>query len=96
MIKEVNSSSPRLRDAIINQTAEELCPPDDDNCIAGEAAKILIDVTENSDEFLGEYEIPSQNTIDLIVEQMYEENETMEEKKPSTGLDKLARDTEGD
>jgi len=96
VIKEVNSSPPRLRDAIINQTAEELCPPDDDNCIAGEVAKIMIDIAENSDAFLGEYEIPSQNTIDLIVEQMYEENETTEEKEPSAGLDKLARDTDGD
>jgi len=96
VIKEVNSSPPRLRDAIINQTAEELCPPDDENCIAGEVAKIMIDIAENSDAFLGEYEIPSQNTIDLIVEQMYEENETTEEKEPSAGLDKLARDTDGD
>ena len=96
VIKEVNSSPPRLRDAIINQTAEELCPPDDDSCIAGEVAKILIDVAENSDAFLGEYEIPSQDTINLIVEQMYEENETTEEKEPSAGLDKLARDTDGD
>ena len=43
------------------------------------------------DPIWGNYSIPSQTTIDTIVNEMYEDDGS-----PSPGLDKMARDTDGD
>ena len=91
VVKEVNSSVPRVQDALIDQMVAEICPPNDEICIGetgGEAVKDLLGV---ADDFWGSYSIPSQTTIDTIVNEMYEDDGS-----PSPGLDKLARDTDSD
>ena len=81
VIKEVNSSAARVEDAFIDQLVAEVCPPNEPDCAAKDAG----------DPVLGAYRIPSQTTIDTIVNEMYEDDGT-----PSPGLDKMARDTDGD
>ena len=91
VVKEVNSSAPRLREALIYQLAAEGCPDNDPDCAALVAAGWIDDITSNGDPILGNYSIPSQQTINTIVNEMYEDDGT-----PSPGLDKLTRDTDGD
>ena len=91
VVKEVNSSAPRLREALIYQLAAEGCPDNDPDCAALVAGGWIDDVTSNMDPILGNYSIPSQQTINTIVNEMYEDDGT-----PSPGLDKLTRDTDGD
>ena len=91
VVKEVNSSAPRLtREALIYQLAAEGCPDNDPDCAALVAAGWIDDITSNGDPILGNYSIPSQQTINTIVNEMYEDDGT------SPGLDKLTRDTDGD
>ena len=91
VVKEVNSSAPRLRVAIINEVAKSFCPDNDPDCAALLVASWADDLSSNADPILGTYSIPSQQTINTIVNEMYEDDGT-----PSPGLDKLARDTDGD
>lgn len=91
VVSEVNSSASRLRVALIYQIAAEGCPDNDPDCAANIAAGWIDDISSNGDQLLGNYSIPSQTTIDTIVNEMYEDDGT-----PSPGLDKLARDTDGD
>ena len=91
VLKEVNSSAPRVREAFVTELGQLGCLSGQEDCISADAAGILNDQLALTDaQFGGGYEIPSQPTIDLIVEQMYEEDGT-----PSPGLDKLARDVKG-
>ena len=91
VLKEVNSSAPRIREAFITESGKQLCPGGQtDDCLSAELAEQLNDAFALTDEqFGGAYEIPSQDTIDLVVNNMYEDG------KPSAGLDKLARDVQG-
>ena len=91
VISEVNSSTVRAERAFIREIASEICPTDDEDCIARQAAEFTIDALQPLDELIGMYRIPSQTTIDTIVNEMYEDDGT-----PSPGLDKMARDTDGD
>ncbi|MDP6869797.1 MAG: MMPL family transporter [Candidatus Poseidoniaceae archaeon] len=91
VVKEVNSSAPRVREAVIEEAAKSLCPPDDDQCITAQAGQWINDMSSNLDPLIGTYDIPGQERIDIIVDEMYEDDGT-----PSPGLDKLARDTDGD
>ena len=98
VIKEVNSSAPRVTKAISSELGA-LFPGDLGNDAAEQFNNLIDDA-----EILGEYSIPSQATIDQIVGQLYEKedcedgeddcNETKEVASPA--LDKLARDTDGD
>ena len=64
------------------------CAVGQEDCASATAADNLNDFFESTDEqFGGSYEIPSQNTIDLVVGEMYEDDGTA-----TPGLDKLARD----
>ena len=91
VLKEVNSSAPRIREAIITEVGELGCSNDpDQRCLSRETAQNINDLAAETDEtFGGSYEIPSQTTIDLVVEEMYEEDGS-----PTPGLNKLARDIE--
>ncbi|MBJ64713.1 MAG: hypothetical protein CMB55_07975, partial [Euryarchaeota archaeon] len=91
VVKEVNSSLPRIQDAFVDQLAASVCPPNDENCIGYTAADLVKDVLDVGDPIWGNYSIPSQTTIDTIVNEMYEDDGS-----PSPGLDKMARDTDGD
>ena len=89
VLKEVNSSAPRVRKAFIDQIGQLGCGvQQDEECASSELTdalnSILDDTTANLE---GGYEIPSQTTIDLIINEMYEDDGT-----PTPGLDKLARD----
>ncbi|HJM44675.1 MAG TPA: MMPL family transporter, partial [Candidatus Poseidoniaceae archaeon] len=98
VIKEVNSSAPRVTKAISTELGA-LFPGDLGNDAAEQFNELVDDM-----EILGEYSIPSQATIDQIVGQLYEKedctdededcNETKEVASPA--LDKLARDSDGD
>lgn len=92
VLKEVNSSAPRIREAIITEVGELGCSNDPDQpCASRDAAQNINDLAAETDEtFGGSYEIPSQTTIDLVVEEMYDD-----EGSPTAGLNKLARDIEG-
>jgi len=92
VLKEVNSSAPRIREAVVTEVGELGCSNDpDDNCPSREFAKELNDAFALTDEqFGGSYEIPSQTTIDLVIGEMY-----TDEGRPSAGMNKLARDIEG-
>jgi len=91
VVKEVNSSLPRIQDAFVDELVAEICPPNDENCIGNDAGDLVKDILSIADPILGNYSIPSQTTIDTIVNEMYEDDGS-----PSPGLDKMARDTDGD
>ncbi|RJU88645.1 MAG: hypothetical protein DWC07_07560 [Candidatus Poseidoniales archaeon] len=93
VLKEVNSSAPRIREAIVTELGELGCVSDDpeDDCLTRSAAEEVNNGFALTDEELGgSYEIPSQNTIDLVVSEMYEDDGS-----PTSGLNKLARDISG-
>ena len=92
VLKEVNSSAPRIREAVVTEVGELGCSNDpEDNCPSREFAKELNEAFALTDEqFGGSYEIPSQTTIDLVIGEMY-----TDEGQPSAGMNKLARDIEG-
>lgn len=91
VLKEVNSSAPRIREAIVTEIGELGCANPNDDCASRNLAEEVNDAFAITDEELGgSYEIPSQTTIDLVIGEMYEEDGS-----PSSGLDKLARDIEG-
>ena len=91
VVKEVNSSLPRIQDAFVDELVAEICPPNDENCIGKTAGDLVKDVLDFGDPIWGNYSIPSQTTIDTIVNEMYEDDGS-----PSPGLDKMARDTDSD
>ena len=92
VLKEVNSSAPRIREAVVTEIGELGCSNDPtDDCPSRELANEVNEAFALTDEQLGgSYEIPSQTTIDLIIGEMY-----TDEDEPSAGLNKLARDIEG-
>ena len=91
VLKEVNSSAPRIREAIVTEVGELGCANENDECASRSLAEEVNDAFAITDEeFGGSYEVPSQTTIDLVIEEMYEDDGS-----PSSGLDKLARDVEG-
>lgn len=91
VLKEVNSSAPRIREAIVTEIGELGCANQNDDCASRSLAEEVNDAFALTDEELGgSYEVPSQTTIDLVIGEMYEEDGS-----PSSGLDKLARDIEG-
>jgi len=91
VLKEVNSSAPRVRKAFIDQIGQLGCSAqnsDDDECASSAFADALNSILDDTTSQLeGGYEIPSQQTIDLVIGEMYEDDGT-----PTPGLDKLARD----
>ena len=88
VLKEVNSSAPRVREAFITELGQLGCAPGLEECATSDAADLLNGaIAETDDQFGGSYEIPSQTTIDLVIGEMYEDDGT-----PTPGLDKLARD----
>ncbi|MCH1422569.1 MAG: MMPL family transporter, partial [Candidatus Poseidoniaceae archaeon] len=92
VLKEVNSSAPRVREAFITELGQLGCGLGQDDCLSANAASELNDALALTDEqFGGGYDIPSQATIDLVIGEMYEDN-----GEPTPGLDKLARDISGD
>jgi len=93
VIKEVNSSAPRVREAFLTELFELGCAQSsEDGCTSRDFGQQVNDILEQTDDqFGGSYEIPSQATIDLIIDQMYEEDADGG-KIASAGLDKLARD----
>ena len=86
VLKEINSSLPRVRDAFITELGKQ-CPSGQEVC-ENFAASVITALSAGDDQFAGGYEIPSQTTIDLIVGEMYENDGS-----PTPGLDKLARNT---
>jgi len=91
VIKEVNSSPARIEDAFILELANSACPAGEPDCVVKDIAINLEETLDVFDPLIGEYRIPSQTTIDTIVNEMYEDDGS-----PSPGLDKIARDTDGD
>ena len=88
VLKEVTSSAPRIREAFITELGQLGCGLGQDDCQSAQAASSLNELFALTDDQLGGgYEIPSQNTTDLIINEMYEDDGS-----PSPGLDKLARD----
>ena len=71
VLKEVNSSAPRVREAIVTELGQLGCAAGEEECTSATAADTLNQLFESTDEqFGGSYEIPSQNTIDLVVGEM--------------------------
>ncbi len=100
VVKETNSSAPRVMKAFIEEAGELGCQNDDQDCFSRDSASTLSEQVDDYEWILGEYSIPSQERIDQIVDQMYdcdgEDEEGNEKCEPTPGLDKLARDTDGD
>lgn len=91
VLKEVNSSAPRVRKAFIDQIGQLGCGVQQDDCTSATFTDALNSVLDDTtSELEGGYEIPSQTTIDLVIGEMYEEDGS-----PTPGLDKLARDITG-
>ena len=86
VLKEINSSLPRVRDAFITELGRQ-CPSFQELC-ENFASSVNTALSAGDDQFAGGYEIPSQTTIDLIIGEMYENDGS-----PTPGLDKLARNT---
>ncbi len=88
VLKEVNSSAPRIREAFVTELGQLGCGFGQEDCPSAQAAETFNEVLALTDDQLGGgYEIPSQNTIDLVINEMYEDDGS-----PTPGLDKLARD----
>ncbi|MDE0857694.1 MAG: MMPL family transporter [Candidatus Poseidoniaceae archaeon] len=88
VLKEVNSSAPRVRKAFVDQVGQLGCGVQQDDCTSAAFTDALNSILDDTtSEFEGGYEIPSQTTIDLVIGEMYEDDGT-----PTPGLDKLARD----
>ena len=91
VLKEVNSSAPRVRKAFIDEIGQLGCSAqnnDEDDCASSAFTDALNSILDDTTSQLeGGYEIPSQLTIDLVIGEMYEDDGT-----PTPGLDKLARD----
>ena len=91
VLKEVNSSAPRVRKAFIDEIGQLGCSAqnnDEDDCASSAFTDALNSILDDTTSQLeGGYEIPSQQTIDLVIGEMYEDDGT-----PTPGLDKLARD----
>jgi predicted RND superfamily exporter protein len=92
VLKEVNSSAPRVREAIVTEVGELGCSSNpDESCPSRDlAAELNNAFAVTDDQFGGSYEIPSQTTIDLVIGEMY-----TNEGQPTAGMNKLARDIEG-
>ena len=91
VLKEVNSSAPRVRKAFIDQIGQLGCGVQQDDCASATFTDALNSVLDDTtSELEGGYEIPSQTTIDLVIGEMYEDDGS-----PTPGLDKLARDITG-
>ena len=86
VLKEINSSLPRIREAFITQLGQQ-CPTLDELC-EDFAESVNNAISAGDDQFAGGYEIPTQTTVDLIIGEMYENDGS-----PTPGLDKLARNT---
>jgi len=92
VIKEVNSSAPRVLHAFITELGDEFCQQgSEDDCFTADIAKSTNEQLYEFNDTLGGYGIPTQPTINFIVQEMYEDDGS-----PTPGLDKLARDTDGD
>ena len=87
VLKEVNSSAPRIREAFVTEIGQLGCGFGQEDCPSAQAAEAFNELFTTIDQFEGGYEIPSQNTIDLVINEMYEDDGS-----PTPGLDKLARD----
>ncbi|MFB1006003.1 MAG: MMPL family transporter [Candidatus Poseidoniaceae archaeon] len=88
VLKEVNSSAPRVRKAFVDQVGQLGCGVQQEDCTSAAFTDALNSILDDTtSEFEGGYEIPSQTTIDLVIGEMYEDDGT-----PTPGLDKLARD----
>ncbi|MDA8805472.1 MMPL family transporter [Euryarchaeota archaeon] len=91
VLKEVNSSAPRIREAFVTELGQLGCSLGQDDCLSANAASELNDALAlTDDQFGGGYDIPSQTTINLVIGEMYEDN-----GDATPGLDKLARDISG-
>ena len=44
VVKEVNSSFPRIQDAFVDELVAEICPPNDENCIGNDAGELVKDI----------------------------------------------------
>ncbi len=97
VVKEVNSSAPRVTKAFIEEAGELGCNNNDD-CLTRDVAGQLSEQVNDWEWLLGEYSIPSQDRISQIIDQMYDcyDEDGVEKCEPTPGLDKLARDTDGD
>ena len=96
VVKEINSSVPRVREAFVTELGQLGCLSGQDDCASALAANELNEALALTDTTIGGgYEIPTQPTIDFIIDQMYDEDEETGKLYPSPGLDKLARDVQG-
>ena len=92
VMKEVNSSSARVTQAFIKELGEFGCQgANDDDCTTRELAASMNESLEDAYLLMGDYSIPSQTTIDQIIDTMYDDN-----GDASPGLNKLARDVDND
>lgn len=53
VVKEVNSSVPRVQDAFIDELVSVICPPNDDNCVGQDAGDIAKDILDFADPIWG-------------------------------------------
>jgi len=94
VIKEINSSAPRAISAFGTEIGNVVTDLGGQDQLVDDAVEYFNDRVEDAGPVLGEYSIPSQTTVDQIIEEMYEEDE-QGKKKPTPGLNKLAQDVEG-
>lgn len=87
VIKEINSSGPRVREAFITELGQLGCAAGQETCASSDAADVMNSALETGDPLLGgTREIPRQSTINFIMGEMYDD-----EGEPTPGLDKMAR-----
>ncbi len=99
VVKETNSSAPRVMKAFIEEAGELGCQNEDQDCFTRNTAASLSEQVDDYEWVLGEYSIPNQDRINQIVDQMYdcyEDSDGKEKCEPTPGLDKLARNTDDD
>ena len=75
--QEVNSSAPRIREAVVGEVDELDVQTTQTTTTRREFAKELTSLCTTDEQFGGSYEIPSQTTIDLVIGEMRTERASL-------------------
>ena len=63
VVKETNSSAPRVMKAFIEEAGELGCQNDDQDCFSRDSASALSEQVDDYEWILGEYSIPKNNKL---------------------------------
>ena len=98
VIKELNGSRTSLIQAMVAESGSSACGGSTEDCPLADLASATSDQVQDFEDLIGAYSIPNQQIVDRYVREMYEcrnNDAGRQECQPSSGLDKMSRDVEG-